>query len=187
MDESFPSAPPSGATPPVASDGPTSGWRREWFDALSDALGRHGVEEELCRVGGAVLRLVFQGEPGSRRPRAIFGDVSRAKAAQGEVAEELGLSEDWVERAARSFLEDPSRLYHGEALRVFVPPPDYVLALKCAALRFAPDSDTAGDVRYLLTYSGVRTPAQGMAIVDRYLNERQRPPDLEDTLAALLD
>lgn len=162
-------------------------WRREWFDALSAALVRQGVEQELCRVGGAVLRLVFQGDPHTRRPRALFGDVGRAKAADREVAEELGLPLDWVERAARSFLEDPARFYHGEALRIYVPPPDYVLALKCAALRFAPDSDTAGDVRYLLTYSGVRAPADGMAIVDRYLNERQRPPDLEDTLAALLD
>lgn len=185
MDESLPSAAAPAA--PAASASDAIGWRREWFDALSDALGRHGVEEELCRVGGAVLRLVFQLDPGTRRPRALFGDVGRAKAAQAEVAGELGLSADWVERAARSFLEDPTRLYHGEALRVFVPPPDYVLALKCAALRFAPDSDTAGDVRYLLTYSGVRTPAQGIAIVDRYLTERQRPPDLEDTLARLLD
>lgn len=171
---------------PDSSDRDQAGWRREWFDALDAALARRGLEEELSRVGGAVLRIVFQAEPDSRRPRELFGDVGPAKAAEQEVAEELDLPQDWVEVAVRSFLEDPTRLYDARALRVFIPPPDYLLALKCAALRFAPDSGTAGDVRYLLNYSGVRTPAQGMTIVDRYLSERQRPPDLESTLADLL-
>ena len=164
-------------------DAPEEG---EWFEALAQALADEGVEEELCKVGGAVLRLVFRSRPGTRRPSRLFGDVAAAKRAEEEVARRFDLPPGWVDAAVRRLVADDTTLFDTPQLRVFAPPPDYLLAMKCAALRFAPDSNTDSDLRYLLMYLGVSSPEQAMRVVDRYLSPQHRPADLADRVAALL-
>ena len=58
--------------------------------------------------------------------------------------------------------------------------------MRCAALAFAPGRDPEDDIRYLLRYIGVGDAEEAAALVDRYLNPRQRPADLETRLAKLL-
>ena len=156
------------------------------FDLLADALAAEGLEEEVCKVGGAVLRVVFRAAPGTRRPRALFGDLARAKAAEERVGERAGLPGDWLEPDVRGYLYEDHVIYDRGTLRIYVPPPDYLLAMKCAALRFAPDSSTESEIRYLLTFLGLRTPERAMDLIGSYLTPRQRPADLRERIEALL-
>ena len=169
-----------------AADLPDASEERDWFRALARALGDEGVEEELCKVGGAVLRLVFRGAPGTRRPDRLFGDVAASKRAEDVVATRFDLPAGWVDAAVRRHLADPTVVFESPELTVYAPPPDYLLAMKCAALRFAPDSNTESDVRYLLMYLGVTGPEQAVQLVDGYLSPQHRPADLGDRFAALL-
>lgn len=157
-------------------------WR---YDA---ALAGRGVDLELCVVGGAVLGLVFAADPGTRRPGAVLAEPDLALAARRRAAEEGRVALDRLESAARDLVgrHQGGASFEGRVLRVLSAPPDYVVAMKCLALAYAPDRGTEADIRYLLRFMGAHRIDQAMVAVDRYLNPRQRPADLESRLERLL-
>ncbi len=61
-------------------------------------------------------------------------------------------------------------------LRVFVARPEYLLAMKCAALRLGAEFHDLDDVRYLLRYLNVGTSVQAMNIVAQYFDESRLLP-----------
>lgn len=147
------------------------------------------IEMELCVVGGAVISLVFAHDPQTRRPQAIFASKEESLDARREAAGKAGVALDRLEEAARTFVTGGSGrggAFEGERLRVLAPPPDYVLAMKCAALRFAPEGSVEDDIRYLLRFLGLRDAGAAAETVSAYLNPRQRPEDLESRLAAMI-
>ncbi|MBT8489348.1 MAG: hypothetical protein HKN72_04645 [Gemmatimonadetes bacterium] len=149
-------------------------------------LADQRIEMELCVVGGAVITLNFARAPRTRRPRALFASSGAALAARRHAAERAGVALDRLEEAARTVVTGQAAAFEGERLRVFSPPPDYVLAMKCAALRFVPEGGVEDDIRYLLRFLGVRDPAAAVDVVSGYLTPRQRPEDLESRLASLI-
>lgn len=149
-------------------------------------LAGTGIEMELCVVGGAVIAFAFARVPGTRRPRSLFATADEALEARRHAAARSGVALDRLEEAARAVVAGPSALFEGERLRVFSPPPDYVLAMKCAALEFAPDGSVEQDIQYLLRFLGLRDAATAVDVVSAYLNPRQRPGDLESRLAAMI-
>lgn len=156
------------------------------FDA---GLSGEGVELELCVVGGAVLGFAFASEPSTRRPSALFASPDAALRARRRAAEKGRVAIDRLEDAARTSIVaggGASAGFEGEHLKVLAPPPDYALAMKCAALHFTPDPSVEDDIRYLLRYMGLREAGDALDLVDAYLNPRQRPPDLESRLVAML-
>lgn len=166
-----------------------SAWTLRRWALLGEALGEEGVAAELCVVGGAVMHLAFTAEPGTRRPSALFAPPDAVDRAAGRVARDAGLPSDWLNPAVRDYIgtsPDSAVAYEGENLRVFAAPPDYVLAMKCASLAFAPATSTEGDIRYLLRFLELRSALRAMEVVDRYLSPRHRPDDLEDRLGRLL-
>ena len=73
-----------------------------------------------------------------------------------------------------------------EHLGVFVAQPEYLLAMKCAALRLGEAFHDLDDVRFLLRDLNVRTTAEAMGIVTRYFDETQLPPKTRLALEELL-
>lgn len=172
-----------------AASGGGSPGSGELLSRYDHALAGRGVVVELCVVGGAVLRLAFTAEPVTRRPRAVLADPELALDARRRAAEKGGVAMDRLQAAARELVGrhgGPGGAFEGRALRVFRAPADYVLAMRCLALAFAPETGTEDDIRYLLRFMGVHRIDEAMALVDRYLNPRQRPADLEIRLERLL-
>jgi len=71
-------------------------------------------------------------------------------------------------------------------LRVFVARPEYLLAMKCAALRLGAEFHDVDDVRYLLRYLNIETSEQAMTIVTRYFDESRLLPKTRLALEELL-
>jgi uncharacterized protein (DUF1778 family) len=179
--------PPGSPEPPAARSAAadSDGLLRRYDAALAD----QGVDVELCVVGGAVLRLAFASEPGTRRPGAVLAGPEVALAARRRAAEKGRVALDRLESVARDLVgrhPGGTASFEGRALRVLSAPPDYVLAMRCLALSFAPDDGTEDDIRYLLRFMGLHRLDQAMVAVDRYLNPRQRPADLEIRMERLL-
>ena len=172
--------------------GPVPGELEARFVDLDEVMTEHGTEAELCLVGGAIIPLVFTADPESRRPRDLFGDKRQLEGAAAEVQLRLGLESDWLRQSVRGLIGaggPGSPFFHGTSLRVFDAPPDYVLAMKCAALQFQADEAAAEierDIGYLLRFLGIEEAAQAIAVVGQYLNERQRPPDLLESFQRIL-
>lgn len=172
---------------PAEAGGPDD--PRDVLRRFDEGLARDNVDVELCVVGGAVLALTFPHAPQTRRPEGLFASGEASLRARRRAAEASGVALDRLEDAARRLVgggPDGPTTFEGERLRVLAPPADYLLAMKCAALRFGPDSSVGDDIRYLLRYLGVREPHAALDAVSPYLGPRQRPEDLEAKLAAIL-
>ena len=54
---------------------------------------------------------------------------------------------------------------------MFVAQPQYLLAMKCLAIRSEKEAPDRDDVRFLLRYLNVTSAAEALAIVTRYYDE----------------
>jgi hypothetical protein len=111
---------------------------QEYLRALSDELSKIGLKGEICLYSGAVMCLVYKARPSTKDVDAIFQPVAQMREAAKRVAEIYGLRPDWRNDAVSGYVvEHPQRiLFDLPALKVFVPEPDYLLAMKTLVALF---------------------------------------------------
>lgn len=89
------------------------------------------------------------------------------------------MPDTWLNDAVKAYLSPRGEfdsfleLAH---LKVFVPRPEYLLAMKCAAMRLGEEFHDLDDVRYLLRHLNITTAEGALAIVTRYFDEGQLLP-----------
>ena len=109
------------------------------FKTLNAELKKMRVVGEVGICGGAVMCLVFNARKATKDVDAVFAPAKEMRRAAKAVAARLGLSEDWLNDAAKGFFgADPPRdaVLELPHLRVYAPRADYMLAMKCVAARF---------------------------------------------------
>lgn len=146
----------------------------ELLVSLSDELVRRGVTGEIYLVGGAVMCLALGAREMTRDVDAAMRPSTVLRDAAAEVGRRAGVAEDWLNDAVLGFLSplgtyDPWLELPG--LRVFVAQPQYMLAMKCLAIRSEKEAPDRDDVRFLLRYLNVTSAAEALAIVERYYDE----------------
>ena len=118
--------------------------------------------------------------------------TNRAVAVSGRarrVAAKEGVPDTWLNDAVKGYLSprgEFDKFLELQHLRVFVAQPSYLLAMKCAAMRLGAEFQDLDDVRYLLTYLGISTVDQALAVVTRYFDEAQLKPKTRLALEELL-
>jgi len=143
---------------------------------LNDVLATKDVLGEICLYGGAVMCLVYGARPSTKDVDTIFQPVNILRDAIARVGEQNGMAKDWLNDAVKGFVvEHPKRLFiEMSHLRVFVPEPDYLLAMKALSARA--DSSDQDDVLYLIRQLGLKTAEDVFDILKRYYpNEQVRP------------
>jgi hypothetical protein len=99
------------------------------------------------------------------------------RAAAERIALAQGLPHDWLNDAVKDFMPADSSprniLLELSHLAVWVPPPQYLLAMKAIAARF--DSHDAEDLRTLIRHMGLSKAEQVMEVVEAYYPRRQIP------------
>ena len=73
-----------------------------------------------------------------------------------------------------------------DALRVMVARPEYLLAMKCLALRIATESHDEDDIRYLLRHLAIGSYDEAVAVISRYYPLERFPQKTLYALAELL-
>ena len=120
---------------------------------------------------------------------ALFQPARAVREAAARVAIAANVSETWLNDSVKGYLsprgdfDDFLELPH---LRVFTARPEYLLAMKCAALRIGEAFHDLDDVRFLLRYLNITTAEEAMGIVTRYFDERQLLPKTRLALEELL-
>jgi len=143
---------------------------------LSDELGRQGVTGEICLCGGTVMVLAFAARPSTKDVDAIFQPVQLVRALAARIAEEQNLPPDWLNDAVKGFVSvrhvtTTGNLPQFPHLRLTMPVPEYLLAMKCMAARIGgttgEPSDVA-DIVFLVRHLGLKSPKQALDLVAEY-------------------
>lgn len=141
------------------------------FESLNQELAVREVEGEVHVVGGAVMCMVFNARQATIDVDAMFQPTKQLRDAAHRVANRLGVDKHWLNDAAKGFFSPQGRfdsyleLSH---LKVFAAQPDYLLAMKCLAMRLGPEFHDEADIRYLLRYLNVETYDQATTIIARF-------------------
>src|SRR5581483_3948615 len=118
-----------------------------------------------------------------------FTDAGLARRHAAEIAEEFGWDADWLNDGVKGWLShaesDPAAktligTYPSEeepGLRVFVPRPEYLFAMKCRAMRIGgvEESQDVDDIRRLAKAIGVRS-AEALDLVETFYPRHKIEP-----------
>jgi len=162
---------------------------RRLFELLNAALRNEGIEGELFVVGGAVMCLAYAARPSTQDVDALFRPAREIRTAAARVAIEAGYSPDWLNDGVKGFLSERGEFapfLELDHLRVMVAQPEYLLAMKCLAMRIGAEFHDEDDVRYLLRYLDIRTYEQAVAAITRYYPLDRFPQKTLYALAELL-
>lgn len=159
------------------------------FGLLDRELSLQAAEGELFVVGGAVMCLALNARDATRDVDALFRPARVVREAASRAALAAGVHASWLNDAVKAYLSPQGEFdpfLELPNLRVFVARPEYLLAMKCAAMRLGAEFHDLDDVRYLLRHLDITTTEQAMAIVTRYFDETQLLPKTRLALRELL-
>jgi hypothetical protein len=158
---------------------------RRLLDLLNAELRKDGVKGELYLVGGAVMCIAFHARPATRDVDGFFVPTGRLREAAARVASKTGFEVDWLNDAVKAYLSE-----HGEFapfleldhLKVLIAQPEYLLAMKCLAMRIGQEFHDEEDVRYLLRHLNISTYEGAIKVITRFYPVERFP---QKTLYAL--
>jgi hypothetical protein len=158
---------------------------RRLFGLLNEELRRTGTEGELFLVGGAVMCLAYAARPSTQDVDALFRPAREVREAAARIAVRAGVQPDWLNDGVKAFLSERGEFrtfLELDHLRVMVAQPEYLLAMKCLALRIGEESHDEDDVRYLLRHLDIGTYEHAIGVITRFYPLERFP---QKTLYAL--
>ncbi len=153
------------------------------FAALSDELGKRGVTGEICLFGGTAMVLAFNARLSTKDVDALFQPTAIIRELARQIAEAHDLSADWLNDGVKGFLSErhettPGGLPQFQHLRLTMPVPEYLLAMKCMAARLGVNpgepSDVA-DIAFLIRHLKLGSPDSVLETVSHYYPANQIP------------
>jgi Nucleotidyltransferase of unknown function (DUF6036) len=163
---------------------------RQLLEALNSELARDNVLGEVFLAGGAVMCLVFRAREATKDIDALLVPASELRRAARRVAEREDVPESWLNDAVKGFFSHAGRFdVYAEMshLRIFAPHPEYLLAMKCLAMRLGEDFHDRDDVALLLDRLGLQNVAEAEAALARYYPLEQYPAKARYVLEELLE
>ena len=159
------------------------------FTLLDEELATTGTRAELYLVGGAVMCLALDARDATRDVDAWFQPVTAVRQAAARVAERASVPAGWLNDAVKGFLSargDYVAFLERPHLAVFVAVPEYLLALKCMAMRLGAEFQDEADVRFLLRLLDLQTADDALDVVGRYFDPARVPLKTRLALQELL-
>lgn len=152
---------------------------------LNDELVDLNVSGELYLAGGAVMCIVHESRQSTQDLDAFFRPAAEIRQAARRVAAREGITDAWLNDAVKGFLSekgDYEPLLDLSNLLVMTASPEYLLAMKCLAMRLGAEFHDESDIRYLLRYLNIERYESAVEILARYYPIERIP---QKTLYAL--
>jgi len=162
---------------------------RRLFELLNKELGRSGTQGELFLVGGAVMCLAYATRPSTQDVDAWFRPPTQVREAAARVAIQAKVKADWLNDAVKAFMSprgDFAAFLELDHLRIMMAQPEYLLAMKCLAMRIGAEFHDEDDIRYLLRLLEVGNYEKALAIITKYYPLERFPQKTLYALAELL-
>lgn len=158
---------------------------------MGELASREGYLLELSVFGGAALALAYNLRVGTGDVDAVSADAALMRRLAAGVAKENGWPEDWLNDGVKGFLSADGKLQtslEAEGIRVSVPAPDYLIAMKALAMRIdAADPKDRMDLKRLIALQGYTTAAQVIEVVADHYPASRIPPRTVFGIEELLD
>ena len=154
---------------------------------------------DIAVYGGAAIVLVWNFRVSTRDVDAVVVDAKDGRflrRAVAKVAEIKGLEPDWMNDAVKGFIHERQDLrelplfseQENCGIRVFAPSAEYMLAMKCIAMRLDdPRSQDADDIKNLLAVLNIQDADTALDIVRRYYPEKMIAPKARFGLEELIE
>jgi hypothetical protein len=138
---------------------------------------------EIAVYGGSALLLTLNRELNTADVDAVFEkDKDFIRKVAATMAKDFGWDENWLNDGVKGWLSaidsNPEvkalfRTYPSEqqpGLRVFVPKPEYLFAMKCRAMRVGgiDSSSDIEDIKLLARKIGIGSSKEALALVERF-------------------
>lgn len=139
-------------------------------------LQKRDTQGEILLCGGAVMCLVYHARVSTRDVDAIFAPSQIIRDIVRNIGQKHNLEEDWLNDAVKGFISSPlpkRELYLLSHLKVFIPEPSYLLAMKCLAARF--DSFDQEDTIFLVRYLELKNPAEVFQLIEKFYPQQRIP------------
>lgn len=160
---------------------------RRLLELLNEELRRTGTVGEIYLVGGAVMCLAYDARPSTRDVDAVFRPAEKVREAARRVATRAGMDDHWLNDAVKGYISthgDFASFLELDHLRVMTAQPEYLLAMKCLAMRIGAEFHDEEDVRFLLRLLDIRSYDGALRTITKYYPVERFP---QKTLYALED
>ena len=159
----------------------------KYLTELNDELRLMDIKGEVSLYGGAVMVLAFKARIATKDVDAIFHPTIEIRRAAKLIAHRHGLVETWLNDGVKGYVVEHSRkiLFHLPNLTVFIPEPDYLLAMKALAARA--DTEDESDVLTLVRSLGLKSADEVFTIIEKYYPKKQIPPKTQYFIEGLLE
>lgn len=134
--------------------------------------------------------LVFGARESTRDVDAYFKPTKAIREAAARVAVAAGVPENWLNDAVKGYLSERgsfTRYLELSHLRVFCADANYLLAMKCLAMRIGEEFQDLDDIRYLLRHIGLSKYEDALATIANYYPIDQFPQKTLYALEELLE
>lgn len=153
------------------------------LQALSDELGKQGVTGELCLFGGTVMVLAFTARLTTKDVDALFQPAQTIRELARRIAIEQHLPADWLNDGVKGFVSGRHETTAGNLpqfphLRLTMPVPEYLLAMKCMAARIGGTTDEPSDVAditFLIRHLKLKSAKEVLDLVGQYYPANRIP------------
>ncbi|MSP40442.1 MAG: hypothetical protein EXR70_18285 [Deltaproteobacteria bacterium] len=146
------------------------------LQTLSDELGKQGVTGEVCLFGGTVMVLAFTARLTTKDVDALFQPTQTIREIARRIAGEQHLPADWLNDGVKGFISTRHETTTGNLpqfahLRLTMPVPEYLLAMKCMAARIGGTTDEPSDVTdiiFLVRHLKFKSAQEVLDLVGQY-------------------
>jgi hypothetical protein len=150
---------------------------------LSDGLGQQGMTGEVCIFGGTVMVLAFTARLATKDVDALFQPAQAIREFARRIADEQGLPANWLNDGVKGFLSARHETTAGTLpqfphLRLTMPVPEYLLAMKCMAARIGGTTDEptdVADITYLIRHLKLNSAKEVLDLVGQYYPANRIP------------
>jgi hypothetical protein len=144
--------------------------------SLSDKLGKQSLIGEVCLFGGTVMVLAFTARLSTKDVDALFQPAQTIREIARGIADEQHLPSDWLNDGVKGFVSGRHETTAGnlpqfQHLRLTMPVPEYLLAMKCMAARMGGTSgeqSDVGDIIFLVRHLQLKSAKVVLDLVGQY-------------------
>ena len=159
----------------------------QYLREINDELALQNVKGEIYLYGGAVMCLVYKARPATKDVDAIFEPVKYIRSAIRKITDKYNLPFDWLNFAVKMFVVEHEKEIFLDLpnLKVFVPAPEYLLAMKILASRA--ESFDLDDIEFLIDKLNLQTVEDALLIVKNYYPNKIIKPETRFLLEELFE